>query len=333
MELVPLNFRLAELVCAAKMALQMSGVKEGDKITIWTDTRRSRAPQEAFFSAALALGANPLLLIGTSTSNAMNIPPHELSHDVFKKSDFVLDLASNSWVYTDPYASIMRSGVPVLQVLASDDVVVRMPPIPEITERAKKLVERIKNSAECRITSNLGTDLVVKRRKRPWVYQSGHVEPPKHLYDSVGVSGIVLYPEVGAVDGTVVVNGPVALYTCPSLIPESPIRITVEGSKITRIEGGRDSKMVEFWFNSFDDPNSYLFAHTGFGLDWRTGPAPLDPIEIESMEGGINVAFGSNITPHGEGDIAAKSHMDAILMEADLLVDEDVLVRDGRIQD
>jgi 2,5-dihydroxypyridine 5,6-dioxygenase len=249
--------------------------------------------------------------------------------DLLKKADFVLDLATSSWLYTPVYASILNSGVPVLQVIAPKDTVIKRIPKREIGENAKKVTLFMKESKRIRLTSDLGTDLEIVEPGRPWSYFVGYIEKPDHIFDAVGMSGVFQYPKVGRVNGTAVVDG-LMMTPPPAFVPKEPVKFTVKDSRIVGIEGGTDARNVEAFFASVNDPNSYLFAHLGFGLDPRIGKA-VTTIDAESREGQIDIAFGSSVLPIGGGDVAAKVHCDMLLMDASLIVDDKLIIDKGKI--
>lgn len=322
--------RLPEVVRAAEATLALCGVGEGDRVALWTDTARDGPLPTGFFAAAALRGARPLLLMGTETSEVQLTSPHPLALEVFRKSRLVVDLATQPWLYTEANAQTLRAGVPILQVLLPAADLVRLAPRQELAAEAKGLVDQLQGAREVRITSPEGTDLHIPCRSRRFVYQAGFVERPNHLYDSVGVCAVNLYPEAGAAEGTVIVDGPVSLYP-HCFLPDRPLRFQIRNGAATEVEGGADARRVAHWMGSWRDPRSYAFAHTGFGLDPRANLSAPRPVDAESLRGGVNVAFGSSVFPQGGGDVAAPSHLDAILLNATFAVDGEPLVRDGEI--
>jgi len=322
--------RLPDVVVAARWTLDLCGVEEGDRVVVWTDTARRGSLPEGFFTAALLRGAQPLLITGTETADSLlSSPPDSVLH-LFRQSDLVIDLATLPWLYTEANAETLKAGVPILQVLLGEDDLVRLAPRKELGDEAKRLARKLQGAKEIRISSPNGTDALIHCGPRRFAYQAGYVEPPDHLYDSIGVSAITFYPERGMVDGTFVVDGPISLFP-QCFLPDEPVRFEVSAGKSIRVTGGSDARRVAAWMASFGDPDAYHFAHTGFGLDSRASIAALTPVDAESLRGGVNIAFGSSMFPQGGGDVVAKSHLDAILLDATFEVDEHVIVEQGKI--
>lgn len=324
--------RLPDVIVAARTTLELCGVGTGDRVAIWTDTARRGPLAEGFFTAALLRGARPLLITGTETADSLlsSLPDSVLQ--LFRRSDLVVDLATLPWLYTDANAQTLNAGVPILQVLLAEDDLVRLEPRKDLGEMAKRLANALQGAKEVRISSPNGTNATIRCGSRRFVYQAGYVERPDHLYDSIGVTAVTFYPERGAVDGTFVVDGPISLFpTC--FLPDGPVRFEVVGGRATSITGGSDARRVAAWIASFADPDAYHFAHTGFGLDSRASLTALTSVDAESLRGGVNIAFGSSVFPQGGGDVVAKSHLDAILLEATFQVDSRTLVRDGQFRE
>jgi 2,5-dihydroxypyridine 5,6-dioxygenase len=322
--------RLPEVIAAAESTLELCGVKPEDRVALWTDTARKDLLAEGFFTAADLMGAKPLLLLGTETADRLLASPPTRALEVFRRSSLVIDVATQPWLYTKANAETLAAGVPILQVLVSEDDLVRLTPRREIAAEAKAYASALAGSKEIRITSPRGTDLTIRCGKRTFAYQAGFVEPPDHLYDSVGVSAVTFYPEAGSVNGTAVVDGPISLFP-ECFIPGEPVRFEVVDGRATEVSGGTDARRVASWLASWDDPNAYLFAHTGFGLDSRATLSPLSAVDAEAFRGGVNIAFGSSMFPQGGGDVVAKSHLDAILLDATFSVDGDVFIAEGYI--
>jgi len=323
-----MDFSITELINAAHKCLVLCGVKSGDMVVIWTDARTDTEFNQAFFGAALSLDAELLMVVGTRTVRP-NVPPPDIALDLLKKADIVLDCASSPWMYTPEYASILKLGVPILHCGANrkEDLMNRIP-TREMGENVKMITQFL-TGKKVRITSDIGTDLEVVEPGRPWSYFVGYIERPDHLYDSLPGGVTALYPKVGTVSGTAVVDG-IMQAPWPGVVPEAPVKFTIKESRIIKIEGGNDAKNAEAFFESFNDPNVHLFAHLCFGLDPRIGKA-VATIEAEAREGQITIAFGSSILPMGGGDVAAKIHCDMLLMDADMIVDDQLIIDKGKI--
>lgn len=66
---------------------------------------------------------------------------------------------------------------------------------------------------------------------------------------------INVVPRFGSINGVIVFDGSV---TPPfGTTPDAPIRLTIENSKIVKIEGGRDAAIFEEHLKSFEDEGMF----------------------------------------------------------------------------
>src|SRR5207244_2634425 len=107
-------------------------------------------------------------------------------------------------------------------------------------------------------TSALGTDLVVRRGD------------PKKLVSFAPPGQVAFAPPEDGIDGVVYYQGGFRIQA-PEVIRRmvyQPVRLVVKKGKLVEIS--RDSEtgiMLDDWFRSHRDPNSYQFAHINLGLD------------------------------------------------------------------
>lgn len=76
---------------------------------------------------------------------------------------------------------------------------------------------------------------------------------------------INVVPRFGSINGVIVFDGSV---TPPfGTTPDAPIRLTIENSKIVKIEGGRDAAIFEEHLKSFEDEGMFKLAHIAYGFN------------------------------------------------------------------
>lgn len=317
-----------DLVRSTRQILDQCNLQPGDEVVLYADTGKAPALVQAFFAAAVALEVEPLLLTFPQRRKMLQ-EPGEAALTGMKAAEMVVDLATDPWLYTEGLNAILDAGGRVLQVLASEASLAKMTPTPDLIRRAERAAALFEAASEVRIVSDGGTDLVADATGRPGWGQDGVVRRPGD-WDSAATSILACAPLEDAVEGTFVIEPGDFVWTMPKeVIASDPITLTVEAGRLTDIQGGSDARHLEAWLASFDDPNSYVFAHTGFGGDPR---ASLDePQEVESIEGGINVAFGGNIFRGLGGTNKAKSHVDIVVLKQTLYLDDELVVENGEI--
>jgi 2,5-dihydroxypyridine 5,6-dioxygenase len=133
-------------------------------------------------------------------------------------------------------------------------------------------------------------------------------------------------PETEA-DGILVVDGTIFLPSEHKLTTEAPIRARVERGRLVDVDTSTaQGRLMSEWLAGWNDPNSYLIAHTGFGLDER---AKFEAPDSESYLAGVNIAFGANNIPQLKGQTVCKSHLDIVLRNVNVELDGKTVIESG----
>lgn len=319
----------AELFRSAQQTMRACRVEPQEKVVILADTAKNPATVDAFYTAALATGAEAVLVTMKASPLPLQDPPAP-AVKAMVEADVVFDLASQPWLYTESTSIILGSGTRMLQVLVGDDTIIKRPPDEGIVRREQAARALLQGCETFRITSRFGTDIVMERGDRPIHTQGGFVDHPGD-WDSLGVCLAAFAPPEDKADGTVALYGTMYLPPQHLFITETPILVEVRAGRITGVHTDhREAVLLDEWLKSWDDPNSYVIAHTGFGIDHRAELHPPDPGAWESYLAGVNIAFGGNNIPQLGGKTACKSHFDTVLLEVDVEIDGRRVIEAGR---
>lgn len=319
--------RFIELYPIIEDTLRRSGIKPMEKVVLYTDTKKNKDIVDAFFAAAVNLGAEVAVVMTTPRGDPDRTPV-ELALKTMREADTILDMASTSWIYTPAYSELLKSGVRILCNMSDPDTIIKMAPRDDIAARAKRGGELIHNGKEIRVRSKVGTDLVMRKDGRKGSYQNSFVEGPGS-WDNVPSAQCACAPLEDSANGKLVIDRGDILLTIKRIVTD-PITCTLENGRITKIEGGGDASLLRDWFARWNDPKSYITSHIGFGCDPRCEIAAMQLMEWESYAGGIMIAFGSNAGYFLQGATWAKSHIDIVLLNADFDIDGVPIVRGGQ---
>lgn len=320
--------RFMEFFRAARQTCMACRLKPGEKVVVFYDSQQNPVLADAFYAAADSIGAIATRVFVNAPATPLVNPPMA-AVSAMSAADVVFDLATQPWLYTSATSQILNSGARMLQVLVSEESVMTRYPTPEISERSAKLATRL-HGEEIRIVSDLGTDFRCRRGQRPVHFQDGAVTAPGD-WDSLGVVVCAFAPLESEADGVVVVNGP--LYAGPDFHfhVETPIRLVFEKGRVVEISGGNEAVALRSYLQKMQDPNAYVIAHTGFGMDPRARiQGVVDVGNWESFDGGLNVAIGGNSIPQLRGENECKSHIDFFLLESDMIVDGKPIIKNGQ---
>lgn len=326
----PQHGRFAEMAVVAKDALDRSHVKAGDRLVIYTDTQRNQYQVDGFLAAALLIGAETCVVLSTPRKDP-NRSPFSVPVSAMKEADTVIDLSSASWIYTPEFSEVLRSGTRILSCMSDVDSCIKLPPDADNAEQARLAAKLIDRGKTIRVCSAAGTDLVLDKAGRAGHFQDGLLEETPGDWDNFPSSGCSCAPLEEGANGKLVINRGDILLHLKHFVSE-PVTCTIEGGRIVSIEGGLDAKILSDWFAQWDDPNSYVIAHIGFGCDPRTELGSMQLMEWEAYGGGLLIAFGRNDGFFIGGKNVAKSHLDITMLNTDFEVDGQTLLQGGVIQ-
>ncbi len=127
-------------------------------------------------------------------------------------------------------------------------------------------------------------------------------------YGTAVIDGSIPVPEIGVLKNTITLN--------------------IEGGKIIDIKGGKEADILKKLLDSVKDDKAYFLGELGIGLN------PLAKIcgrmlEDEGTMGTIHLGFGSNYTIGGENKVPF--HIDTVIKEATLFIDDRLILKGGEL--
>lgn len=324
-----MDTRFVQMLPVVQRHYQKNGMKAGDKVVILCNTENYEPLIDAYYSAAVALQADVVLVKYLSRPPLSGLSNYLV--DIAVNAEILVDLSFVTWAYTDSWARFnelqKKTGVRRIRGQTwgrEEDVetLIKTPPDPQLVERTQRARELIDNATTIRVTSEIGTDFIVARG-----------DPEKRI--SYCPSGQVAFaPPEDSANGLMVYIGGFRTQA-PALqkrMVYQPVKIEFEEGKIVNISGDTEvGIMLDQWFRSHNDPNSYQFAHINLGLDHRVRLENLDNISVHFNYGGILMGFGANYDPFtfGNTTIKCKSHIDMALVRADYFVDDRKILEKG----
>lgn len=331
--------RWPDYVQAASDIYDACSVRSGERLTIYADTGREHDVVEAFVSAAQLRGLDPTA-IRVPARKPLVEPPRP-AVEAMMRSDAVIDLATESWLYTPATTAILRAGARMLQVLMPSENILKKRPRPEITRRAEFAESLFEGESTVRVVSPGGGELRASFEGRAPAAQDGVVRESGE-WDSLGTAFVNVCPIEGSAEGEVVLNSTFYLAGGGTFIASEPVLVTLKAGRIATIKGGVEADRFRGWLESYGDPNLGVVAHIGFGFDERSGPPPKaidekDWVAWEAMYGGVIVAFGANTIDiefrRGKGTVGgtnkAASHADCSVLGADFDVGDTRVLERG----
>lgn len=352
-------------------ALKIQKVKAGEKVAILTNHKYDKYTLDAWMTALCNLDAQFLHIVAPpitkSTGAQSNVPKtggavlvgpaSEFLVSTLKNADMVVHVETEFGghigtgklinffdmpyisMYSDEYIQTLYSKKRWLDVMVDEINFRRLFPNPNLMKRTKAGAEMMHTAKTMRIVSKAGTDLTLDKTGRKGHAQCGVADEPGR-WDNYGFGLVACAPLEDSANGTLVLDAGDYILGIDRDVTE-PVKMTLKDGKITKIEGGFTAKLLDRWFKSWKNPESYGTSHIGWGTNVETGVwidhGLFCVSDAESYEGIMQIAFGSNYfdTPIHLSGMAGKrrvpSHCDIDLLNHDYYLDDELICKEGII--
>jgi leucyl aminopeptidase (aminopeptidase T) len=302
-------------------------IKPGEQVLIVTDTLTDERITEALLGASLSHNAVAQVIIYP----AQSISPHEPPAGVvaaMQASDVVFLYTGSSLTHSRARRAAQQTGARIIVMAGVNEQVflrtlaVDLEAVAQLTHR---IAGRIQSARQARLTSPLGTDLTMNLGN-PVVVIDGRCHERAEI-DFIPFGCLVNVPHEGSANGQVVVDGSIGALGVLS----APVTLKIEAGRIVNVEGGRDAARLRQLLAASNDPNVYTCpAEWGVGTNPGARLLGIEPtFEGERVHGWAHVALGNNDVFPG-GTIRAGLHLDAILTNPMLALDNEVVLSDGQ---
>ncbi|MHB8566021.1 MAG: M29 family metallopeptidase [Nitrososphaerales archaeon] len=228
-------------------------------------------------------------------------------------------------------------------------------PTPERAKLSLSCVEVLDKAKEMRITSNAGSDLVMKKGGRPGACQYGFADSPGR-WDNFGYGCIASAPHEDSADGTLVLEpGDMIPDLKPYPVLTETVRLQFSGGYVTKIEGGEAAKTLEKYLASYGDKEAYGISHAGWGTHekarlplgeyWTTLDSSYDAnigMFHHNAIGSILISLGDNFglglggknlkySGLGPSTRISKSHTHFTCYNANFYCDDEKVIDNGKL--
>lgn len=315
---------------AAMMFLKRAHLKRGETVLIISEPPTDKRVADAIFDAAWQMGATPVAAMIPYRGEQNVEPPKPLAY-AMKNVDLCVTIGpyESADYYTKASLEMLESGTRVLgwQSITAETLIkyVYYHDFTVTDGICSVLKELLNNAKTVRITCPNGTDVSATIGGRPAQVNPGEV-PNKgdEGYLPPGVVGQAPIEE--SWNGHVVFDA----FAYPVGILKSPIYVDIAEGRITSITGKEQAMEFKAWFESRNDPNIYIVAHYGFGINPSIERLGALKLLNERMYGMFDIGFGTNDLPCFQGKVRANGHTDGLISKATVAYDGVVVFQDGR---
>lgn len=340
--------RTVEMFEAASHRLEYAGLKAGDRTLILADTYTHQPLLDAVYAAAIALGADVTVMTFRARQQPFNweLPP--IIENAIYNVDFTYSVMSQGWFYNVSSERVrghmrktgkkfaMWEGKPQ----AEGHFLALLPGNEEVIKRSKIIDRLLHDAGMIRVTSNLGTNLIMERgdpKKQLMNTAEGQTNySPLSLESRMAIAKGEHPPMYEVVSGTLMFQG-AYVTKCPgphghSSMVREPVRMEIDRGRIISI--ARDTEhgiFLDDWFRSWEDPAVYYIDHFNIGVDHRIRLENLDNLSVHFNYGGLLLGFGISFSSN-RGDLGvfrANGHIEIHLTGATVFFDESPILVDG----
>lgn len=310
---------------AAMIALRdCMAVKSGEKVLIITD-EPLRKIGYVLWECAKELGTEAMLLEIIPRDSHGQEPPQPVG-ELMKLVDVILIPTSKSLSHTESRRKASSCGVRIATLPGiTEDTMIRTlnADYHRIAQRSRKVASILKSGSRVRITTERGTDISLVIEGREGYADTGLNHNPGDFSNLPAGEGYIA-PLEGKSEGKVFIDGSMAGI---GKLEGEVIEITVKDGFAVEIKGGKAADKLLSLMKPFGKL-AFNVAELGIGTNDKaivTG----NVLEDEKAMGTIHIAFGDNKSM--EGTVRVASHLDGVVMNPTVYVDNVLLLDNGRL--
>lgn len=310
---------------AATVALRdYMGVSEDETLLILTD-ENMREVGSALYEAGQKLCAEAFYVEMRPRKLNGEEPPEQIA-ELMKQVDVVICPTSKSLTHTLARREASKQGVRIGTMPGiSADALIRCisADYEKIIETNERLSIILRHTAEVRVTTKLGTDIILPIKGRRILSSSG-------VLRKIGESGnipsgeVYCAPHEGKTNGIVVFDGSIAGIGMLT----SPVTVEINDGFAEKFTGkGDNPKILE---KMLQEVGKYARAVAEFGIGTNDkAKITGDILEDEKVLGTIHIAFGNNLSMGGK--INVPIHIDGIVTKPTVYVDDEKIMAGGKL--
>ena len=193
-----------------------------------------------------------------------------------------------------------------------------------------RLRERMLRADTLTVKTEAGTSFAAHfDRKLDWVKTSGLISP--RYWSNLPAGEVFTTP--ATVDGTFICDATVGDYFNGKYgdLRSTPMKLTIEGGRLVRVECARKDLEKEFWEYCHIDENSDRVGELAFGTN--LGLSEMIGILLQDEKfPGVHIAFGDPYGSQTHADWKSKTHVDVLTRNCDVWIDTDQIISKGHYQ-
>ena len=296
-------------------------VKSREKILVVTDTEKENIGK-AIFKKAIQMGIETTLVVIKPTGRHGKEPPEAVS-EAMKKCDVVICPTTFSLTHTQARKIACEHGARVVTMPGiAEEMFLKGAMTADYREVAfltNKLAEILTTAKKARIEKEDAV-LEMSLENRKGISSNGQYFKPGS-YGNLPTGEGYIAPIEGTANGEIIIDGSIASIG----IVKAPLKVKIENGYATNFVGPDAYRLKEILGTKEEARN---IAELGIG----TNPQARligNILEDEKIYGTVHIAFGDNST--FGGNTQAGIHIDGIILNSVLYIDDKLIVKEGKI--
>lgn len=296
------------------------GVKQDEKVVVVTDDVKLEIGK-ALYEEAGEIGAEAVLMVMKPRKINGQEPPSIVAK-AMEDADVVICPTVSSLTHTNARINAVKKGARLATMPGITEEMFSEGAITadynEVEKLTLALTEILTNAESAKIVKD-GYTLTMSLKGRKGIASTG-------VYRTPGTSGNLpsgeayIAPVEGTADGETIIDG--SMVGIGKL--DEPIHVEIREGKLVSIKGKNAEKIGILLEN---ERNASL-GELGIGTNMNAKLCGII-LEDEKVYGTVHIAFGTN-TSFG-GTVKADCHMDGIILNPDLYLDDKLIIRNGKI--
>jgi leucyl aminopeptidase (aminopeptidase T) len=298
------------------------GVRDGEEVLVICNPA-TQTLGERLRDEAEAAGGDAMLTVMAERASHATEPPNSVAA-AMANADVVLAPTIQSLSHTAARKAATATGVRIatLPGVTADTLARAMSAdVEALRRRSKAIAEALSRASQATITSARGSDLRLGLEGRGGMADDGRLTAPGAFGNLPCGEGFIA-PLEGTTEGTLVVDGSIATLG----IPQGPTALTIEQGHLAAATGEAGERLLELL--TAHGPDGTNVAELGIGTNDKATLVG-EVIEDEKILGTAHVAFGASASIGGT--VQVPIHIDCVVMQPDVSVDGEPLMRGGAL--
>ncbi|WP_352415911.1 aminopeptidase [Oscillibacter ruminantium] len=316
-----------DATAAAKVLLEVCGAcKKDEKILIVTDPASLEVGKAFFFAAKDYPNRNMIVIEETGLHGT---DPNPQACEAMLNADVIYGCTKFSLFHAPARRAAGAKGARFVNMV---DYEMRMlesgglfSDFYQLGDTCMKIAEILDGKDQCSIRTARGTDITCSIKGRKPNPQIGRSPKPGMVSSPPDVEMATCAVE-GTANGVVYIDGSIPF---PGLgLIKDAIKLTVQESRIVKIEGDQQAETLKKILTDINDPNAFIIGEIGLGLNPECSLSG-SMLEDEGCGGTIHFACGDNRSFGGH--TACKLHLDMVFKNPTMVVDGVTILDEGSV--